>query len=480
MTDIHWFYPTAIVLFFYIGAVFSVVRAIRTSRTPQGAMAWSIALISMPFIALPAYWIFGRSKFHGYVEQLRSVGEEVRQEMRAIIERLARYGAHGPTNLAPLFRVIENATRFPFMRGNTVELLIDGEHTYDRMLEAIAQAEEYIVFQFYIFRNDGIGNRFANALAEKAKSGVAVYFLYDEIGCAGIKRAFLKTLSDSGIVVSGFKTTKGRGNRFQVNFRNHRKLVIVDGHTAFVGGLNVGDDYLGLNPKVGPWRDTHLKIEGPAVIAAQATFAGDWYWATDQIPDLKWSPASAEGAATITVVSTGPADVSTLATLYHVEAFNAANQRVWIANPYFVPDEPTAKALELAARRGVDVRVIVPANNDNQVVQLASMNYIASLQAAGVRFYQYKQGERGFLHQKVFLIDDSLGAVGTTNLDNRSLHVNFECTALIANPRFVGELALMFEEDLNHSTELAADFLSSRSHGYRFFVKAANLAAPML
>lgn len=293
-------------------------------------------------------------------------------------------------------------------------------------------------------------------------------------------RRFKRELIDNGVEVSGFKTTKGLGNRFQINFRNHRKLVVVDGVCVFVGGLNVGDDYLGLYPSVGPWRDTHVKIVGPAVQAAQVSFVKDWYWATDELPPLNWQARPSNGQSVVAAVHTGPADPATVATLCCVAAFNAAQERIWIANPYFVPDEPTAKALELAALRGVDVRVILPANNDNRFVQLAAMTYVEQLQRPGVQFFLYMPSEKGFLHQKTFLVDDRLSAIGTMNLDNRSLHVNFECAALIVDKEFARRVEEMLLNDFRHSSPVDNPVFAGKSRWYSLAAKAANLAAPML
>ncbi len=464
----------------YILAAMNVPLAIKRSRTPQGATAWSIALIGFPFIALPLYWVFGRSKFYGYVDAHRNINAQVRERMLRVLTSINDTATPAPENLKTLCHLLRKLTDLPFTRGNQVELLIDGEQTFASMLEAISGAQDYILFQFYIFRADDIGRRFRDALVERAAAGVRVYFLYDEIGCNKLSRAFINDLREKGVRVSGFKTTKGKGNRFQVNFRNHRKLVIVDGDSAFVGGLNVGDDYLGLYPKATPWRDTHVKIRGPAVQIAQVPFTKDWYWATEVLLDLDWKPEITGESSDVTVVHTGPADRATIATMYHLEAFNLAQQRIWIANPYFVPDEPTKKALEVAALCGVDVRIVLPANNDNRLVQLASMTYVEKLLQSGVRFYEYRNGPNGFLHQKVFLIDDCLSSIGTTNLDNRSLHINFECSALIIDCAFAAQVEKMLLDDMAVSEPLEQSTVDAWSYWYRLAAKTANLGAPML
>jgi len=464
----------------YVLAAFNAVLAIQSSRTPQGATAWSIALISLPFLALPLYWVFGRSKFQGYVEAHRGVNARAGRRVEQILEEIRDNAASAPEGMDSFFQLVGDLTSLPFTRGNTVDLLVDGQQTFASMLEAIRGAKEYVLIQFYIYRADDIGTEIADALLERARDGVRICFMYDEIGTPRLPKKFVLQLERNGVIVSGFKTTKGRGNRFQVNFRNHRKLLVVDGRVAFVGGLNVGDDYLGLYPEVGPWRDTHVRIQGPAVQVAQVSFVLDWFWATEQIPELNWRPRVSDGDASVTVIHTGPADVITLATLYHVEAFNMAQSRIWIANPYFVPDEPTAKALELAALRDVDVRIVLPANNDNRLVQLAAMTYIDQLQPSGVKFFPYSQGTKGFLHEKVFLVDDRLSAVGTTNLDNRSLHINFECSALVVDREFARGVEAMFLSDFANSTPMKQPVFEEKARWHRLAAKTANLAAPML
>ncbi len=278
--------------------------------------------------------------------------------------------------------------------------------------------------------------------------------------------------------VSGFKTTQGFRNRFQLNFRNHRKIVIVDGFTGWIGGHNVGDEYLGLNPKMSPWRDTHLKIEGPAVIQLQMATMVDWFWATRELPALSWvTQPSASGQQKIIIVPSAPTQRLETAGMMFVTLLNAAQHRVWLSAPYFVPDESVMRALKLAALRGADVRILLPGTSDNLMVSLAAFHYIEELRGLGIRFFEYKPG---FLHEKVMLVDDEVGAVGTANFDNRSFRLNFEITAIVADSEFVEEMASMFTQDFKHSVELDPETLKGRSFFWRLGVKLARLASPVL
>jgi cardiolipin synthase len=304
-----------------------------------------------------------------------------------------------------------------------------------------------------------------------------VYFLYDEVGSHDLGRAYLDTLRSAGVAVYDFHTRKGPRNRFQINFRNHRKVVVVDGAVAWIGGHNVGDEYLGKDPKFGHWRDTHVRLAGPAVVAAQLSFVEDWYWAANTVPELHWDPRpSAEDNVPVLIVPSGPADTLETAALMFTHALNSAGQRIWIASPYFVPDESVLMALQLAGLRGVDVRVLIPEKPDHLLVYLAAFSYFEDASRTGVRFYRYQSG---FLHQKVMLVDDHVATVGTANFDNRSFRLNFEITAIVADDRFASEVARMLESDFAESRRMNPEDFSQRSWWFRLAVRLARLTSPI-
>ena len=302
-------------------------------------------------------------------------------------------------------------------------------------------------------------------------------FLYDEIGSHDLPRAYLDELRAAGIEVHEFHTRKGPRNRFQLNFRNHRKIVVVDGKVAFVGGLNVGDEYLSRNPKIGPWRDTHVRIEGPAALGAQLAFAEDWHWATGGRLDVRWDPVpSRAGNAPVLIVPSSPADTLETANLMYIHAINSAKERIWIASPYFVPDKPVTDALQLAGLRGVDVRILIPDKPDNAMVGMAAYSYLDDASRTGGKFYRYGPG---FLHEKVMLIDHSTATVGTANFDNRSFRLNFEITAVISDPAFAAEVERMFEADFAHSRVMDPGEYDRKPWWFRFGVRLARLTGPI-
>lgn len=455
--------------------IMTAINAIMKTRTSQGAIAWALTLFMFPYVAVPAYWIFGRNRFHGYVEARRSENRGVQHITNEIKGAADEYLVD--EELPYALRTFQNLADFPFSRRNSIRLLINGQATFDAIFAAIDKAEKYVLVQFYIMRDDDLGRALQQRLIERAKAGVHVSVLYDEIGSYGLSRKYVHAFREAGIEIVPFHTTKGRGNRFQLNFRNHRKVVVVDGQTAFVGGHNVGDEYMGRDPKFGPWRDTHVELRGPAVQAVQRSFLEDWNWATHELLPVEWVPKPAEDDnQQVLVLPSGPADEFERCTLFFVQSINMAERRIWIASPYFVPDPPVIAALQLAAIRGCDVRIMLPERPDHILVYLSAFSFIAEAAPKGVRFFRY---EPGFLHQKVVLIDDDFAAVGTANLDNRSFHLNFEIMIAAADRKFAADVAKMLEEDFTHCREAHADELDQQSYLFRLTVALSRLMAPI-
>ena len=455
----------------------AAVHAVMRARTSQGAIAWAISLVTFPWLALVLYAIFGRNKFHGYVSLRGSKDSDIHH----FIEKIGAEAADKKLiceNQTVTQTALTRLAEKPVLKGNRSQLLIDGTETFRRIFEGIESANEYILVMFYIVKDDAIGSELQSKLIQKARENVRVNFLYDEIGSHKLPHSYLLEMQMAGVFTSAFHTTRGKANRFQLNFRNHRKIVVVDGKIAYVGGHNVGDEYLGGHDRFGPWRDTHVRVEGPVVQALQFSFVEDWYWATRGIPELNWKLNRAvNGNEDALVIASGPADKLETCGLMFVEAINAATDRVWIASPYFVPDLQTLSALKLAALRGVDVRILLPEKPDNRTVWLASFSYYENTLPHNIKLYRYTAG---FMHQKVFLIDSSCAAVGTANLDNRSFRLNFEVTLLNYDAGFVKEVATMLENDFARSSPVAMDEYSKRSFFFKLAVRSARLLAPIL
>jgi len=457
----RWMIALVVAVCHVVGAV-SSVHAIMSVRTSQGAIAWAVSLNTFPYVAVPAYWVLGRSRFQGYTTARQGKLQEIAGVTDEALAAVDRYRLAQDV-ISPAGLAAERLAGIPYLVGNSVELLVDGDATFASLLEGIDSAREYILFQFYIVHDDQIGREVQAHLIERAKAGVRVSFLYDEIGSHDLPDRYKDELRAAGVEVVDFHTQKGPRNRFQINFRNHRKVVVVDGRRAWVGGHNVGDEYLGRDPNFGHWRDTHVRIEGPAALAAQLSFAEDWYWATGKLLELSWRPVPAPaGDIPILIVPSGPADEFETANLMFVHAINSARERIWIASPYFVPDPPVVAALQLAGLRGVDVRILIPDEPDHMSVYLAAFSYLD-----------------GFLHEKVMLIDHAFSTVGTANFDNRSFRLNFEITSVIADDHFAAEVERMFEADFAKSRLMEPGEYDRKPWWFRFGVRLARLTAPV-
>lgn len=462
-----------------LGAL-SSISALLTTRTAQGAIAWIVSLNTFPYLAVPAYWIFGRTRFNGYVQSRKSVDQLLTDRVGELRDSITPWRRVFPDQAGRLVST-ERLAKLPFTGGNSAELLIDGPAAFARMFEAIEQAERYILMQFYIMRADRLGAELKTALLAAAARGVRIYVLFDEIGSYGLPQRYIHELRMGGVRIHPFSSTRGNRNRFQLNFRNHRKVLVVDGAEGYLGGLNVGDEYLGLNPKFGRWRDTHMRLAGPALVGLQLPFVEDWHWATGEYLDLDWTRCTAaaestDSSDTVLVFPTGPADDYDTASLMMQHAIHASTRRLWIASPYFVPDEGVQDALILAVLRGVDVRILIPDRPDHLLVYLSAFAFLGRMIAAGVRVFRYQPG---FLHQKVFLVDEQVAGVGTVNLDNRSFRLNFEITAIVLGIAFAHDVHGMFLRDFDESREMTVDETRSMPLWLRIASRLAYLLAPV-
>jgi len=470
---------SSIVLIHLTGMV-AAAHAALTARTPQGAVAWAVSLIFMPYLALVPYVIFGRTKFEGYVAARRARNRQFYSHARAFQQsKKARVEAETQVgHMLAGIKTLTELTGLPFTRSNDVRLLIDGEATFAAIFAAIKAASNYVIVQFYIVHADNIGCRLKEALISKAREKVKIYFLYDGIGCHDLPETYLEELREAGVKVQEFLTRRRKLiNRYQLNFRNHRKIVVVDGERAFVGGINAGDEYMGLKPPLSPWRDTHIEVSGVAVASIQLTFVEDWYWATGHIPELRWQPKLRRRNMHCQVIPSGPADTRETCKYFFVQAINSAHSRLWITTPYFIPDEAVFTALKLAVLRGVDVRLLIPSRPDHYIVFNATSLYAYEAVCAGIKVYRYQPG---FIHEKVMLINGDAASVGSPNLDNRSLRLNFEINVLTIDKRFAASVESMLKVDFAQSLPVTREEYENANALHHLIMNVARLFAPIL
>ena len=470
-----------------ITGIYYAFHAVLNTRTSQAAIAWAISLIIIPLLILPLYWIFGNSRFHGYMESFRQASLDDIETAKKAFLQIEKYHVGNIKGLEDVTHTVKNLEHLPFTSHNSAQLLINGQKTYTAMLEAIEQAQDYVLLQFYIIKNDHVGEAFRSVLTRKMKQGVRVYFLYDGLGSFALSARYLQELRAAGAHVSSFNQSKGVSKYLHINFRNHRKILIVDGLKAFVGGLNLGQEYLGEDENMGYWRDTHVMLEGPSVQATQGVFVKDWYWSVGEVPELNWMVQTARSLCpsremthceqNIMIFETGPADQKPMCSLFFCALINQARQRIWIATPYFVPDSEVINALKNAALRGVDVRLILPEKYDHYYVYLTSFAYYRELQGYNIKIFRYT---RGFSHQKVILLDDTLAGVGTMNLDNRSIHLNFEIVAYVADREFNQQVADMLEYDMKNCYIDNIEDFEKRPFWFKVISRIFYLMSPVL
>ncbi|WP_109514439.1 cardiolipin synthase [Pseudomonas ovata] len=465
--------------FIHLLGTVAAIHALLTVRTAQGAIAWAMSLLFIPYFTLIPYMVFGRSSFDAYIKARRQANKEMKHAIGNLnwrpwideavaARRLDAYAA---------LRALPRLGTMPALANNQVKLLINGQASFAAMFEAIRQARQTVLVQFFIIHDDDLGRRLQDLLLEKAAEGVAIYVLYDGIGSHALPASYVEKLRAGGVRAKAFATHGGWMNRFQINFRNHRKIVVVDGAKGYLGGHNVGDEYLGLKPPLSPWRDTHVQVIGPVVACLQESFAEDWFWATRQLPPLSLPDRYPEDGVLCQLLATGPADAQETCSLFFVEAIHSAQQRIWITSPYFIPDEAVSAALHLAVLRGVDVRLLLPSRPDHYVVYAASSLYAFEAVRSGVRVFRYQPG---FLHQKVVLVDDEVTAIGSANLDNRSFRLNFELMLLTVDRSFASEVEAMLTADFELAREITLQDSRDARGLHQLGMRVARLISPIL
>ena len=461
------------VVVFHVAGALHAVHALMKTRTSQGTIAWILSLIAFPYLAVPLYWFLGRDRFTGYVRARRAQDKRLSKKAADFYRQLNPAITEHPNNFMSTARSLAG---LPVLTGNRLDLFTDGKKTFDALFASIESAQHYVLVNYYIMKHDAIGEALQKILVEKARSGVKVLLLFDEFGSSKLPRRFLREMRDAGVEFHPFGTNRFWWSRLQFNFRNHRKIVVVDGREAYIGGLNVADEYLGWHPTLGFWRDTHMRITGPAVLGVRLVFFEDWFWACGDVPEAIPHNRAQPENQTLLILPTGPADVLDSWQLFIVEACNQARTELWIASPYFVPDTGVTSALQAAALRGVDVRLLIPERADSRLVGFAAYSYYDQILPAGVKIYRYN---KGFLHQKVVL-SDSFVAVGTGNLDNRSFRLNFEITGFTDDPKFSSEVRAMLENDFSNATQSTLADYEHKPWWFKCCCRAARLLSPIL
>jgi len=444
-------------------------------RSAAATLAWLLVFLFLPIVGLVLYRLLGPLRLQR--KQLkRRVGRRVVADAMGAMDLIRGHG-HDHEQLA---RVPMAMREPPPLHADSLELYVDGASAYASMLRDIERATQHVHLEYYIYEPDKIGTRLRDLLVAKARAGVAVRLLVDGSGSSRLGRRFLKPLRDAGAEVAWFNPISLRWIRTRrVDFRCHRKIIVCDGVVGYTGGMNVADAQSAeLSARY--WRDTHLRVEGAAVLSLQRLFVEDWYFATNAMPPNPsglFRLGDQPGTRVVQIVGSGPDHEQLTIHGTYFAAITRASSRVWLTTPYFVPDDAILTALCTAAQRGVDVRLLVPLRGDSRLIDLAARSYMPELVMSGVKVYEYLPR---FIHAKTIVVDDDLAIVGTANLDNRSFRLAFELTALAYDRELTGQLARAFELDLRDSRAIDAEALAGQSLLRRLGEAGARLLSPLL
>jgi len=446
---------------------------------PVASVAWLLAIVFLPLVGGVLFLFFGINRVERRKAGRRAAAQITADAMTALRAYERQASAQLDPTQTALMRLATSASGTTPTPGNRVELLIDTHAAVRRIEEAILAARESIHLEYYIWHPDRVGSRLRDLLIDRARDGVQVRFLYDSFGSHLLSRKFLHAMRDAGIAVAPFLPGQSLRERWSVNLRSHRKIVVVDGRVGFTGGMNIGDEYLGRNPQLGYWRDTHLRLTGPTVLQLQHVFIEDWHCAVgeDLSQPRHFPPPEDSGEVTAQIVSGGPiGDVRTFHALMF-SAINAARERITLATSFFVPTDALVMALETAAIRGVDVRLLVAGRSMHPWTVLAGRSYYDSLLQAGVRIAEYR---RGILHSKTLTVDGCWSLVGSPNFDPRSLLLNFEVGLAIYDRSLAAELERHYESDRQHAQEVRLQDRPRRPARQIFLENLCRLFSPVL
>lgn len=456
-----------------------IAKLLLYGMRPTKTLAWLLVIFTIPIGGIFLYLLLGRNRRKNKLFDLRN-SEEITKYLREVQKLHTEISVEEYAEHERLITLINKNSDFQPTTGNKLKLLKNGESTFDAIFTALKQAKHFINLEYYIFENGQLAEALYNLFEEKLKHGVKVRILYDGIGSSSLSRTYIKSLQNMGVEIHSFLPIKLGRFLSTLNYRNHRKIIVVDNKIAFTGGINISDKYINSDSDLGIWHDMHLQIEGPAATSLQRIFALDWYFVSKKIDILSTEDmklASQIGNSTVQIVSSDPdADFSATQQLYFT-IIKEAKDYVYIVNPYIIPGQAILEALKVAALSGVDVRLLLSEKSDNAIVGWCVRSYFESLLQAGVKIYLYRSN---FLHSKTIMADDTVSSVGTANMDIRSFEQNYEVNAAIYDDDFCIELKEDFLEDCTKSHQLNYEAFLARPWHHKIKEGTAKIFSPVL
>lgn len=481
----------------YIASAVIATIIILENRDPARTVTWLLIFLLLPGIGLLIYIIFGRNIRKIKIFKTQKLANDIKEakifenleEIRELVN-LEQYSIKNKTieneelEDYPKKRVISlllNTGIFPFTTNNNVDVYVDGIQKFDNLIKDIKSAKHHIHLEYFIIKDSEIGRKIKDLLIEKSKRGVKIRILYDDVGCwrFWFNRKFFNEMKSHGIDIMPFLPAKFPIIGSKLNYRNHRKIVVIDGEIGYTGGINIGDEYIGKNKKFGYWRDTHIRLKGSSVYMLQMIFLIDWYYTTKEvILNKKYFPKMDYcGDSMVQVVASGPDSDWEAIHYAYFTAICQAKKSIYIETPYFIPDESILRALKSASLSGIDVRIIFPKIADHKMVNNASYSYFEDILKSGGKVYLYN---KGFIHSKIVIIDDKIASSGSANMDLRSFMLNFEINAFIYDKDIIKVMTKDFFDDINQSEEINHEKFKNRSIIKKTRESIARLFSPIL
>ena len=466
--------------------IFAIVIVFFQRREPKTVWTWLMLLYFIPILGFIFYLFLGTDMHKRKMFRVKEIEDKLNEAIRQQEHQLKsnQLQVHAPNIEGFSDLVIFNLDTVGAVLTDTndLDIFVDGNAKFEALIEDLKQAKEFIHIQYYIIRNDVLFNRIKDVLIEKAAQGVEVRLLFDAMGCRSVRKGYWKKLREKGIKIAEFFPALLRQLHLRINYRNHRKLVIIDNRVGYVGGFNIGKEYIGLSHRFGYWRDTHLRIKGEAVSGLELRFLLDWNYAAKEnlFTDSKYMSglqAADRDHCNMQIIYSGPDTSLQPVRDNYVRLINKAKEKIYIQTPYFIPDEAMLTALLIAIHSGVEVNLMIPCKPDHPFVYWATYSYMGELVMAGAKCYTYNNG---FLHAKGIIVDDKVFCYGTANMDIRSFALNFEVNAVVYDEVKAKEMREYFEADLAHCTLITKDIYAGRSLMLRLKEQVSRLLSPLL
>jgi len=468
----------------YVIAISAVITILLKNINPTRTLSYIIVLVFFPFLGLIIYYLFGQEYRKNKIFNRKNILnnkliKNLGQELEADYQLFKRENSDVFDDKIRLVKLLRKSEKSPLTISNKAQIIKNGEAKFKLLLEDLKQAKDHIHLEYYIMRDDRIGSKVIDILCDKAQNGVSVRLCIDDVG-SSLTRKTKQRLKNCGVELFSFMPVLFSGFTGKMNYRNHRKIAIIDGHIGYLGGINIEDEYVNDGHNKVFWRDTHLRLEGEAVHALQVHFLINWEFVSDcklKITKNFFPKVAIEEEIAVQIAASGPdTDWANIMEVIFTSIVTA-EKYVYITTPYFIPNDQIITAMQVASKSGVDVRLILPDTSDAWITKHASDSYLQELLDADVKVYQYK---KGFIHSKTIVVDDIFGSIGTANMDYRSFNINFEINAMIYNEHLSLELKQHFMDDLNDSLQLEPSVWKKRPKIQKFKESYSRLWAPLL